>query len=252
VKPEAPKLEQRVREANRTFYDAIAADYERVDGRRNAYFMAWLARRLRTLRAEIPGGWLLDMGCGSGVVLQCASGSFDRTIGLDISEGILQSCRDKGSALACGDVTSLPFRDASFDAVVCFATLHHILDHGPLLREAYRVLRPGGILYTDHDLSLAFSRYFRAPLALYRAVFSASRRYRRADRRLTKELYQLTEIHEGGVDDQCLHQAAERAGFAQVSLRYHWYGLNRLLDFCMGQEGFAPGKAPLVSLMARK
>jgi ubiquinone/menaquinone biosynthesis C-methylase UbiE len=252
VKPEPLSLAQQVREANRTFYDAIAADYERVDGRRNARFLAWLAARLRALRAETPGGRLLDLGCGSGVVLHCARESFDLTVGLDLSASILQACRGKGDGLVCGDVGELPFRDASFDAVACFATLHHVLEHGPLLREVHRVLRPGGVLYTDHDLSLAFARRHAWPLALYRAVFSAARRYRRADRRITSELYHLTEIHEGGVDDQALLLAADQAGFSSVGCRRHWYGLNRLLDACMGPGEYALGRAPLVSLLARK
>ena len=252
MRREAAGLERQVREANRTFYDIIAANYEQVDGRRTLRFQAWLSGRLHALRAEVSGGRLLDLGCGSGVVLRCARGSFDKTVGMDLSLGLLRATRSEGEVLVCGDTAELPFREASFDAVVCFATLHHILEHGPLLREVYRVLRPGGMLYTDHDLSLAFSRRFRLPLSLYRAAFSAARRYGRADHRITRELYRLTEIHESGIDEQELGHVAEQAGFARVARRYHWYGLNRLLDMGMGAGNYPRGLAPIVSLKAWK
>lgn len=49
------------------------------------------------------------------------------------------------------DMHRLPFRDAAFDAVVATATLHHSPDLPALLREAARVLRPGGLLLAANE-----------------------------------------------------------------------------------------------------
>jgi SAM-dependent methyltransferase len=44
----------------------------------------------------------------------------------------------------------LPFEDASFDAIVCIDSIHHFLDRREVLRDWYRILKPGGrALYTD-------------------------------------------------------------------------------------------------------
>jgi ubiquinone/menaquinone biosynthesis C-methylase UbiE len=52
------------------------------------------------------------------------------------------------------DATRLPFPDASFDGVVTFIMLHHVIDWEDALAEAARVLRPGGIL-AGYDLMLS-------------------------------------------------------------------------------------------------
>jgi GT2 family glycosyltransferase/SAM-dependent methyltransferase len=46
----------------------------------------------------------------------------------------------------CGDATNLPFADESFDGVTMFDLLEHVLDDRQAVREAFRVLRPGGFL----------------------------------------------------------------------------------------------------------
>ncbi|MBF0219410.1 MAG: class I SAM-dependent methyltransferase [Gammaproteobacteria bacterium] len=242
-------LAQQVRHANRRFYDLAAAQYEAVDGRRTTAVLAWISERMAALSQRCGGGRLLDIGCGSGVVLGCAEDYFVQRVGVDISSEILKLAQKHGEAV-CADAAQLPFAEGSFDAVVCFAALHHIYDHQPLLAEVYRILKPGGIFYSDHDMSRAFSDRFHWPLQLYRTLFNAQRRYQQADSRLDAELYRLTEIHEQGIDQESLITAMSAAGFAQVDASYHWYGLNGLLDRMRGTQPRGKGWAPLLTVYA--
>ena len=105
------------------------------------------------------GDQLLDVGCGEGRHSWSVYGQIDCSVcALDIGQESLQKARytfhlidgqDKrnGSWLAIrGDATRLPFRDASFDRVVCSEVLEHLHDDGRGVEELVRVLKADGML----------------------------------------------------------------------------------------------------------
>ncbi len=240
---------QAVKTANRKFYDAVAGHYEEIDGRRSPALEAWLRRNLADLRARAPGGSVLDIGAGSGLVTRCAEGIFTHRVGIDLSPQILaanRACFDGGAA---ADLDYLPFAEKSIDLVTCFAVLHHLYDFQGLVSEVARVLKPGGLFYSDHDMDADFSARFHLPLSLYRRTRNAPVHYQRATDVITPELYQLTEWHEAGVNSALVIRLLERAGF-EVSARFHWFGLIPVLDRLGGTRLHGHGWSPLVSLVA--
>jgi SAM-dependent methyltransferase len=92
------------------------------------------------------GTAVLDVGCGSGLTLALAARRGARPAGLDISTGLLGIARERlpGADLREGDMESLPFGDASFDAVTGVNAFQFAGDPRRALREAARVARPGG------------------------------------------------------------------------------------------------------------
>lgn len=103
-----------------------------------------------------PGMALLDMGCGPGSI----------TVGLatavapGVTTGIdLNPQPADGIDIVTGDVMSLPFPDATFDAIYASALLQHLPDPSGALREARRVARPGaviGVVDADWDGELLY------------------------------------------------------------------------------------------------
>jgi len=98
-----------------------------------------------------PGDRVLDVGCGPGNFTRdfaAAAGDGGLAVGLDASASMLATAvRDTGSADVAyvrGDAGALPFGDASFDAVCCFAALYLIEQPLRALEEIVRVLAPGG------------------------------------------------------------------------------------------------------------
>jgi SAM-dependent methyltransferase len=89
---------------------------------------------------------VLDVGCGSGLALFLAAGRGAVPSGLDISPGLLGIARDRlpDADLREGDMESLPFGDAAFDAVLGINAFQFAGDARQALREAARVTRPDG------------------------------------------------------------------------------------------------------------
>jgi SAM-dependent methyltransferase len=92
------------------------------------------------------GTRVLDVGCGSGLALVLAARRGAVPSGLDISPGLLGIARDRLPAadLREGDMEFLPFGDAAFDAVLGVNAFQFAGDPRRALREAARVLGPGG------------------------------------------------------------------------------------------------------------
>ncbi|SEP24034.1 Methyltransferase domain-containing protein [Salinihabitans flavidus] len=93
-----------------------------------------------------PGTRVLDLCCGhcAGTEALLAAGA--EVTGLDFSPAMLRQARSRAKAadLREGDAQSMPFPDATFDAVVCGFGIMHIPDQPKVLSEVHRVLRPGG------------------------------------------------------------------------------------------------------------
>lgn len=85
---------------------------------------------------------VLDLGCGEGRLGRLLSENRIHSIGLDISPTMLKAV---AAPAVLGDATKLPFDDASFGAVVALYMLYHLPEPQLVLRESYRVLRPGGL-----------------------------------------------------------------------------------------------------------
>jgi SAM-dependent methyltransferase len=108
----------------------------------------------------VPGGArdLLDVACGTGIVTRrlAAARPALRVTGADAAQGMarMAAARVPG-AVVRADVRQLPFRDGAFDAVSVVWLLHLVDDATPVLAEAARVLRPGGVLVTTVDKAAA-------------------------------------------------------------------------------------------------
>ncbi|HST18452.1 MAG TPA: class I SAM-dependent methyltransferase [Gaiellaceae bacterium] len=93
-----------------------------------------------------PAGRLLDVGCGGGSHTAAFAAAGWSATGIDPSSAQLELARARGCNVVQGRGESLPFDDATFDAVVSLWTHTDVDDWAQVLRESARVLRPGGRL----------------------------------------------------------------------------------------------------------
>ncbi len=103
----------------------------------------------------IPGGLVLDVAAGSGLVSrELAARKLLRVVSLDANARMLRAGIPANEAAGLGEritpvlarAESLPFPDAAFDAVTFTYLLRYVDDPGAVLAELVRVLRPGGTI----------------------------------------------------------------------------------------------------------
>ncbi len=113
---------------------------------------------LAALAARAGGGRLLDVGCGTGFVIDLARDLFERIDGVDVTPAMLERVDLTGGHVRVHEARAeaLPFDDATFDMASSYAFMHHVTDHVEILREVRRVLRPGGLFYVDLEPNKLF------------------------------------------------------------------------------------------------
>jgi ubiquinone/menaquinone biosynthesis C-methylase UbiE len=130
----------------RANYDAIAALYDSGPARARTVdpeFLAFIEQRAPSDTLS-----LLDIGCGTGsqLVANRTAAPDARMVGVDRSLGMLrQACR-KSRAIAWvqADAAALPLPALCFDFISCQFAFHHFQAKAGMLRDTFRVLRPGG------------------------------------------------------------------------------------------------------------
>jgi ubiquinone/menaquinone biosynthesis C-methylase UbiE len=130
-------------------YDAWARVYDLFWAR---YVSKTLPVLQRTASVQ-PGERVLDLACGTGEFERrvLAEQPSAQLVGVDLAPAMVERARakldgDTGAHFEQADVHALPFGDGAFDVVVCANTFHYFTHPEQVLKEARRVLRPGGRL----------------------------------------------------------------------------------------------------------
>jgi len=102
-------------------------------------------------RFPLKGKIVLDLGCGPGGVDYFLSRMGARVIGIDTAFFYLHHAvhykRENGPSFVQGDIHALPFRSNSIDIVLLIDTIEHVSVPSQVIKECYRVLRDGGLLF---------------------------------------------------------------------------------------------------------
>ena len=111
----------------------------------------------RLIAAFPPGAPLLELGCGTGGPTTQALATHFELTGVDISPRSIELARAAvpSARFIVGDMTSVEFPDATFDAVAAFFSIIHVPrnEHGELFARIHRWLRPNGLLVAALGLS---------------------------------------------------------------------------------------------------
>ena len=137
--------------AAQAYFRAHAAEWDRI--RKLHVADEAVESAIRAALADKPFRSLLDLGTGTGRMLELFGAEIERGLGLDLSLDMLLLARDrleraglKNCSVRQGDLYDLPLANDSFDVVILHQVLHFLDDGARAIKEAARVLRPGGRL----------------------------------------------------------------------------------------------------------
>ncbi|MBW2162763.1 MAG: class I SAM-dependent methyltransferase [Deltaproteobacteria bacterium] len=129
----------------RQYYDDFSDSYER--GRGYGYHQMIDDLEVQVTAPYARDARVLELGCGTGLILARIAEVAKEAVGIDLSEGMAQRAKERGLEVHIGSVC--PFEDEEFDLTYSFKVLAHVPDIDAAIREATRVTRPGGHLLLE-------------------------------------------------------------------------------------------------------
>jgi ubiquinone/menaquinone biosynthesis C-methylase UbiE len=138
--------------ANQKVHSQLAGQYNESEPHFRPENQAKVRRRLEALAGRVPSkARMLDLGCGTGFLLNLSHDLFGSVDGIDATDAMLArvDLSPGNITVQQGVVEDLPFDNDTFDLVTAYSFLDHLADHVAMIREAFRVLKPGGMLYVD-------------------------------------------------------------------------------------------------------
>lgn len=107
---------------------------------------------LHHLSSQLPNNKrMIDFGCGTGFILDLVHDMFQEVVGVDITEDMM-----KKVDLSPGNIKlveslaeNTPFDDESFDLATAYSFMDHLYNYSDFLKESFRILKVGGIFYSD-------------------------------------------------------------------------------------------------------
>jgi ubiquinone/menaquinone biosynthesis C-methylase UbiE len=154
--------------AAQAYFRRHAAEWDRI--RKLHVTDAAVEGAIRAALDDKPFRSLLDLGTGTGRMLEMFGQTIERGLGLDLSLDMLLLARDrleraglKNCSVRQGDIYDLPLADDAFDVVILHQVLHFLDDGARAIHEAARVLRPGGRLlvvdFAPHEQEFLREKY---------------------------------------------------------------------------------------------
>jgi SAM-dependent methyltransferase len=237
--------------ANREYFDNLswASSYLKYVHRSEQFHRRW-----ETATGSWSGKVVVDIGCGPGNIQATLREDPALLIGVDVSFGALGMAADIGYLPLLADAHDLPLISGCADIVIANATLHHCDDMAVVLAEAARLVKPGGLLVTDHDLQLSGSNFKGLGLWVWKSRLSLYRLLKKGfHRTLNEQRVVLTsEIHHvpgDGVTKEFFVSTLEPLGFL-VDVYPHNHDLGaEVLDGRWGRSSYKFRIAQLLSGM---
>jgi len=229
---------QAVIKANIAVHSKLAEIYVKTEPQFRPENIAIFEGRLKPVIEGTKAKRLLDLGCGTGFVIDVAKKYVKDIVGVDVTKAMLDQVDKTGDAkieLHEHDTATFPVEEGAFDVVTAYSFLHHLYEVEATFATAAKALRKGGVFYNDQEPNFYFwdavskldEKGTYDPI-VRREVDAVVHR----DDQMMEEHgipndvfndaeYGKTEL--GGFKEEVLRETLLKVGFSKVEFSYHWY-----------------------------
>ncbi|MBI4647271.1 MAG: class I SAM-dependent methyltransferase [Bacteroidia bacterium] len=225
--------------ANIDIHTVMSSGYNDTEPHFRSENIQRVSKIIASLQKQTSGTKLLDIGCGTGFIINIARDFFKEIRGIDITPAMLEQVDTLSDTCDIGieiaNSEDIPYPDNYFEVVTAHALLHHLPELKPTLNEVYRVLRPSGIFYSDLDPNAYFwetisslpsdKKYHPVVRREIEAVYNKNKEYARQfniDKDLLIKAEPLKHIN-GGFYEEELIQLLDETGFKKSDTVYEWF-----------------------------
>jgi ubiquinone/menaquinone biosynthesis C-methylase UbiE len=152
-------LKEKVISANIEVHSALASQYNSSEPHFRPENISKVTSRLRKVLGNRRDCKQLDLGCGTGFMIDIGKTFASEIVGVDVTKAMTDLVDLTGPTLVTivnADTGAYKPREESFDFVTAYSFLHHLYDIIPTLKTAYSALKPGGFLYADLEPNYYF------------------------------------------------------------------------------------------------
>ena len=233
---------ENVEKANLKFFSANAFSYNEEEPNYLPENKKRVKRILQQISKKTSHKLMLDVGCGTGFVLDLAYPLFDRLYGVDITQAMLDRVNLRNGKIKVLKANSekLPFENNFFDVCTSYGFLHHLYKLKPTLKEAYRCLKKNGIFYSDQDPNYYFWKFLSTTVIknietefMKKEILSVQdpekgfrwkemKGYDKAGKK-TVSISEYQKVIEGGIKEENIKKIMSDIGFRNIEVHYEWY-----------------------------
>lgn len=237
---------QKVIEANIALHSRMSDDYSTCEPHFRPENIQKVEDKLKPVIEATNAKRLLDLGCGTGFMINIAKKYVQEIHGVDVTQAMMDKVDKSGNAtivLHNHDTGSFPVEEGSFDVVTGYSFLHHLYDVVPTLQTAYKALRKGGQFYADLDPNYYFwegvnqlDRNGQYDGIVKREIEMVTYKDEDIEKNfgVDKDVFNQAEFGKnikGGFREEELVAALKNIGFTDVQFFYHWFiGQGKLIN----------------------
>lgn len=232
------KKYQEVIEANIALHSKMADDYSTCEPHFRPENVQKVENKLKAIVTEVNGKKLLDLGCGTGFMINIAKKYVSHIDGVDVTQAMMDKVDKSGNAtivLHNHDTGSFPVEEGSYDVATGYSFLHHLYDVKPTIQTAFKALKKGGKFYCDLDPNYYYwesinklDRKGEFDPIVKREIEMVTYKDEDIEKNfgVSKDIFNAAEFGKniaGGFKEEELVQSLKSVGFSSVEVFYYWF-----------------------------